>query len=69
MSLFFVAGPLATLLWSHAFTTDGVGIAQIPPLEAGPQEVRIPGAPGNLRLIVPPLTDRTAKPATLRVVK
>jgi protocatechuate 3,4-dioxygenase beta subunit len=60
------SGPLASLLWSHAFTTDGAGVAQIPPLEAGQHIIRITGIPGESHLVVPPLSDLKAPPAALR---
>ncbi len=60
------AGPLASRLWSHPFTTDGAGVAQIPPLEAGQHIVRIEGIQGESRLFVPPLSDQKAPQGIVR---
>ncbi len=60
-------GPLATLLWSHKFKSDGAGVAQIPPLEAGRHKLQIPGAAGESILTVSPLSDPKAEATSLRV--
>jgi hypothetical protein len=62
------AGPLARLLWSRVFATDGAGVAHIPPLEAGRHAIQIQGVAAEHTITVPSLSDANPVPASLRVV-
>lgn len=56
-------GPLAELLWSMHFESDGAGVINIPPLEAGTHRVKIHGAQAEYSLVVPPLSQANITPA------
>jgi hypothetical protein len=61
-------GPLAVLFWPAHFTSDGAGAILIPPLEAGAHTVRIQGMSKDCTLLIPPLSDSTAKPPIITSV-
>jgi hypothetical protein len=62
------AGPLAETLWPMHFESDGAGVINIPPLEAGTHRARIHGAPIEYSLVVPPLSKANITPAGPPVV-
>ena len=49
------SGPLADTLWPQAWTSDGLGIVNIPTLEAGRQVLHSPDSANPITVDVPPL--------------
>jgi hypothetical protein len=56
-------GPLAEALWPPHFESDGAGVINIPPLEAGTHRVKIDGAQKEYSLVIPPLSKANVVPA------
>jgi hypothetical protein len=61
-------GPLAAELWPAHFTSDGAGVLNLPPLEAGTHRLHFKGFAKVHSLVIPPLSETRGRPTERRVV-